>query len=607
MKRILLLLSAVILIMVSSSLLVYRFVDVNDYKTNIASAFKQRTGYDINIEGNIRLRLLPNIALDVSNVSVKSVNGDTNEDAILVDQIILHPRFIPLLKKQIHISSLKLVNPVVKFRIFQDGKSNFSQIKSGVADDTGASGEGDKAVAPDDMNAVIRKFINADMVQEIHLNEFSIENGRLKFSDARKNIDAHVDDILCKTSLKPGYNKLQLSGQLKMDVGINTPISISGQYQLAKDFFDFSNISFKLGQIEAHGEAGVDYRSSVPDGKVAFYFQNIDLNPYVGLIDLLNKSKESAIAEDNRLLNEGAAKGSFAWSSNQVDFSVLRSMNGHFSFKSNNIIYKNINVGIVTLNSYLMNGKLTLSLKEAEVFGGNISGEVIVDTTSSATKIRHKINIEDVDLEKISAISNVANIFSGKVNAGIVLTSRGGSQKEIVGNLDGSLGIKIDDGFVRGVDMPGMVRNVASAFIVGEGIEKKTVFKDLSGDFDIKNGTLKTDDVVLTSEIIDFNGYGSLNLPELSINFLMSPKPKHAKDEVDILGGVRVPILVSGSLFQPSLKLQAQNLVEDMVKNPKVTEDIVKQIKNDFENIKGETKNSDAGVVKDLKKILNGF
>jgi|GEM_PF-5195849 len=616
MKRILVLFSTTIIVLVVASLVVYRFVDVNDYKANIASAVKVKTGYDIAVGGDIRLMILPNIALEVSNVSVKSINGDKNEDAISIERIILHPRIFPLLRKEIEISSLNLVNPVVKFKIFKDGTNNFSKIETNKDSESQpnnltTTSEKDKADLSESGSVIIRDFINDNIVDKIHLNDFKIENGKLRFADERKNIDAHVDDILFQTSLKPGYNQFKTSGQLKLDVGVNTPISISGQYQVAKDFFDFSSISFKFGEIEAHGEAGIDFRSSLPDGKVAFYFENINLNPYIGLINLLQASNESSAQEGENVSNETSSSEPFEWNSEQIDLSFLRSMNGHFSFKSNNIIYKDLNIGILTLNSYLMNGKLTLSLKEAEVFDGNVSGELVLDATSVVPKVRNKINIEDVDLKKVSAVSELANKIAGRVNGGVMLTSRGISQKELVSNLDGNISLKVEDGFIHGLDLLGMAKNISTAFTLGRNIEQQTAFKELTCDWDIKNGVMRTDDAVLSSDVIGFNGQGGINLPELTVNFVVSPKLKSIKDEADILGGLRSPILISGNLLKPNFKLEIQNLVEDLVKNPKGTKDLVSQIKHDFENIKGnikgEVEGEKGGVVKDIKKILNGF
>jgi uncharacterized protein involved in outer membrane biogenesis len=610
MKKILLFTGSVIVALVIASWLVYRFVDVGWYKDAITSSIKENTGYELAVGGDIRLRILPSIALDINDVTIKSSNGDKSENAISISKLIIHPQLLPLFRKEVAISSLKLVNPVFRFRIFKDGTNNFSKIavnqevqKVSASASVSSASEFDKNIG------VIKNLLNENIFEKIRLEDFDVENGKLRFADERKGIDAHVDNVLFRTSFVPGENLFKISGKLKMDVGVDTPISLGGKYQFLKDMVDFSSIEFKFGDISAHGEAGIDLRPALPDAKVAFYFENLNLNPYAGLIDLLQNKNGAPKAA-----NQGASSvaRSFNWSQDAMDFGFLRNVNGQFNFKANKISYKDINVGIITLNSYLMNGKLIASLKEAEVFGGNITSELIVDATSSTPKIKNKINFEDIDLAKVQPGAGAATRLGGRLNGGALLTSRGVTEKELVGNVDGNLNLRVIDGVIEGLDLLGMAKNIPASFSIGKKLEQATKINDLSGSFDINKGVAQSEDVMLISDAVDFNGRGNINFPNLTVNFMVTPKLKRGTKEAgDVLGGLRAPILISGNLFQPSFKLEIQTLVMDLVKNPKGTEDLVKQIKNDFKDIKDNInsgiKNNDDGVVKNLKNILKGF
>lgn len=594
MKRILLFIAAPIIALVLASLMVYHFVDINDYKANIISLVKESTGSDISINGDIRLRILSDIALDISDISVLSGENKNTISVDSIEQIIIHLRLIPLLKRKIEVSSLKLVSPVAKINIFHEEENKIDQ-------DVNLSNAFEKNYT------FVRNFINNHIVDKFHLSSLTIEDAKLAFTNEENGIDLLVNNINIQTSFVKGNNPVQISGKIKLEPGIDAPFSIDGQYQLAKDFYELSTLTIKLGDIETHGEAGIDFRSNIPDVKIAFYFQDMNLNPYAGLVDLILISKKPI----NIKIDKAAKTAPYVWSAEPIDFGILRSFNGHFSFKSNNVVYKDTTIGSVTMNSYLRNGKFTLSVKEAEMLGGNINAEIVVDATSSVAKVRHKINLEEIDFTKLPTNFGTISNLGGRVSGGIMLASRGVSHKELINNVDGSISLRIDDGFIKNIDLVGMAKNINSAFYIGKHLEQKTIFKELAGDFDVRDGLVKTDNLTFGSDLLDFNGQGSANIPELTINFRMMPKIKKAKDEIDVPGGMRAPILISGSLLQPSFRLEVQTLVEDLINNPKGTENLVKQIKRDFDDIKGSMKSDeeddDNGVVKDIRNILNGF
>ncbi len=598
MKKIILSILALLMILVLLSLGIYNFVDISDYKDNITSLVKTKTGKDIIINGDVRLRILPDIALDISDVDMKSPAGSDSGLVVSSSNVILHLRFLPLFKKDFEISSLKLIKPLINITIFEDGSNNLTVASNASTDAV----EGEKQLLNFNYTSQ-RDFINNHVVGMVRLDKIIIEDAKINLSDKRKSLFMRIDNFNVATSLiTPEYNLLKISGKLKEKDTIDADFNLDGKYQLSKDFYELSGLTIKLGGIVAHGEASVDFRSSLPDLKVAFYFEDMNLNPYISLIDILFSNKN---------VEEKPVARNFMWDEKPIDFGVLRTFNGHFSFKSNNILYKDVDIGSVTLNSYLRNGKFTLSVKEAEILGGNINGESVIDVTSNIPKIRKKINLEEVDFTKSPFNLGAINNISGKVSGGIILASRGISQKEFIKNLNGIISLRADDGVLKNIDLFAMAKNIPSAFNIGKNPDYTSPFKEVAGDFGVSAGIITTDDFTYLSEQIDFNGKGGVNLPELTVNFKMVPKIKRIKNESDSFSAIRMPLLISGNLLQPSFKLEPQSLVEDVIKNPKGTETLVNQLKNDFDSIK-DTMKSDAAngnddVVKDLKNILNGF
>src|SRR5690606_37146194 len=116
---------------------------------------------------------------------------------------------------------------------------------------------------------------------------------------------------------------------------------------------------------------------------------------------------------------------------------------------------------------------------------------------------------------------------------------------------------------------------------------QRTVFNEVSGSFEIKDGVIRNEDLDINSSIISFSGRGNISLPDMTISMRLTPRDKGGSDGI---AGIRTPLLISGHLLEPSFRLEVQTLVEDLIKSPKSTEGLVNQIKKDFEGIKENIK-----------------
>ncbi|MBM3486724.1 MAG: AsmA family protein [Alphaproteobacteria bacterium] len=147
------------------------------------------------------------------------------------------------------------------------------------------------------------------------------------------------------------------------------------------------------------------------------------------------------------------------------------------------------------------------------------------------------------------------------------LRTAGGSEAAMVGRLGGQGRITVVNGAIRGLDLFAMARNVAAAFSGGENNTARTSFTRLAGSFRVTNGVLVNNDLVMTSSPMSFEGNGTINLPPRTLHYRIDPKllgTAQACNRSDALLGVNIPIIVSGSLddptFAPGLEIGVPSL-----------------------------------------------
>ena len=112
---------AVVVLLVVAALVAPSFVDWSKYKPTIQNEIQAKTGYTVNLDGDIALAVLPYPHLSVENVTVLN----DKETLVSLQEANISVDLLPLLSKNISISSVELVNPVITVATNKQGVGNW--------------------------------------------------------------------------------------------------------------------------------------------------------------------------------------------------------------------------------------------------------------------------------------------------------------------------------------------------------------------------------------------------------------------------------------------------------------------------------------------------
>lgn len=119
-KKILFILGAIAVALVLAIVIFALTFDINSYKPRIEAAASGATGLEVRINGKMGLSFFP------FGVSAKDIHVANKGDEILsLENLKLGAELMPLLKKQLKVTSCELVKPVVTIVKDADGKYNF--------------------------------------------------------------------------------------------------------------------------------------------------------------------------------------------------------------------------------------------------------------------------------------------------------------------------------------------------------------------------------------------------------------------------------------------------------------------------------------------------
>ncbi|MFP6741625.1 MAG: AsmA family protein, partial [Alphaproteobacteria bacterium] len=114
------------------------FLDLNDYKGDIATAVKDATGRDLAIDGDIAVSLLPVPTIKVAGVRFANLEGATAPDMVRIGVVEASVALMPLFSGTIEVGSLAFIEPVVELEILADGRANWQLAMAG----TGSGSDG---------------------------------------------------------------------------------------------------------------------------------------------------------------------------------------------------------------------------------------------------------------------------------------------------------------------------------------------------------------------------------------------------------------------------------------------------------------------------------
>ena len=190
MKRVLPIVFVLLILLAAAVLIGPSFVDWNKYKPQIIEQAKSAAGYDVAIDGDIGLSVLPLPQLRIEGLKIAAPRG-SQPNLLTMKEAKVSVNLLPLISGEISIDTVRLVTPDIRLEKMADGSNSWMSDKL-LADQNDPARSDNPSAQPD------RKE------QKIILNKLVIEDGRVSYLDrasgkeqvAEKiNLDVKADSL----------------------------------------------------------------------------------------------------------------------------------------------------------------------------------------------------------------------------------------------------------------------------------------------------------------------------------------------------------------------------------------------------------------------------
>lgn len=601
-KKILITLLILILLTAIGIVSLIVFVDPNNYRGFISDTVKDKTGYELTIDGNLRWHIWPQVSILTDSVKLSDI--DAKKPILTADNMRLDVELFPLFSKKLEVKNVFIKSAIIN--ITDESKGQVYKHKAEqqpTADDTQTTQtkqqkESSKwaftlnKLEVSDSTVVLQN--KDDFINFRNINLAIIQKSDKKIAiDVKGNIDrnqqnfSYVADADVDLTLFPEKAIIDLKKFDYTYKGIAIPTKeLKGNL---KGVINYLHNSKQLTSKDLSFSVNENYFSGAVNA-------NFDKKPYIDLTVTSNELNLTPFLEKDKKTNENITiqqsppvVSNVTNVDNELNFLNSFNAKAKLDIKKLNInkmILNNINVALANND-----GVTTFQNIGFDFAKGHIAATGVANGKQKYTQIKLIPKITNIDLNTFFNQIETPNDLEGVFNASGDIEVNTLSGNKLLENLKGNLSINVTNAKLNKININSIIQNAATKYTkdvsATENMKNYTEFSKISTDAYLNRGNLELTTLNALSptlEIVDGSGKVGMSQKDLDINM-----------NIKILGGwngksntiaklqkLVIPLRIYGQFSKLHYQLDIGQVIKDLF-NDKLQESLDK-FRNKLEN-----------------------
>ena len=510
---------------------------------------ERQTGYRLTIAGSTKIRLWPTLNVNISHLTLQDPKDRDGTSRITIDNLQADVSLSSVWSGHPHVAELVITRPVLYRALLRERTQESPP----------------------------RSMKSAPEAETVGIDRVKVVDGAIIASNARDRFEHRIDGLNANAVIDAD-RKLKLTGTartgdtpLKFDIKatmptlpiehrtipldlafeapglLHAPLTAKAEVRFNGTLVMFNNVSGALGDGSFNGWASVDLASK-PLVKLDLDFQKLDLST--------PKSAASSTSP---------AQG---WSDAPINLTGLNYVDAQARISAGQLTLADAQFAPAAIDASLAAGVLKSSFSNLGVYGGQASGEVIVDASSGSPT--YAMHGDIVGVRALPLLTSLADFdkIDGKMQAKFAAQSAGASQHAIMSNMSGTAFVVFQDGAIRGVNIAQMIRSLTASTLNGwqEQEQQATDLTQLSSSFKIDHGQAVTTDFNLVGPLVRVTGAGTIDLGTKQMGFRVEPKlvmTTEGQGRTSDPIGFGIPVLIEGPWSGPRIYPDMQGVLEN--------------------------------------------
>ena len=544
------------------------------------------TGLNPTLGGDATVTLFPRGSVSFADV----VLGDAARPALTAERLTARLRFFPLLLGRVEIADVSLEHPTIDISLEANGRSNWSGL----------------------IETLARSKANAPHVTAF--TEIRIDGGTVTVHEPDHKLSETLDDMalslawpsISKTfgatgrfvwhgepvdmSLALGDFAAALAGnrsglkvrlaaapmKIAFDgaIGMKPTLKIDGT--LAADSASLRDALIWTGQQPlpggGFGRFSLKAVTDVVGGTIGMTNVNVELdgNAAEGVLNFATegrKALQGTLAADTldltpymstvRLLSTNQHE----WNNGRITLDGLSDTDIDLRLSAANVVMANAKMGRTAIAANLRGGQLTVTVGEAQAYGGVIKGSLALAKVDSGVDIKSQLQFADVDLESCLGQLFGLHRLEGKGTIALTVEGSGASVLAVTRTLNGTASLAGEHGALAGINVEQLLRRLERRPLSGGGEFRSgsTPYDKLAVSMKVAQGRVTVEDAKIDGAAVRLAMTGSASIPERDLDLRGSA----ALVTADRPGAppFELPFVVRGSWDDPIMLPDAEALI----------------------------------------------
>ena len=623
-KKILVTLLILILLTAIGIVSLIVFVDPNNYRGFISDTVKDKTGYELTIDGNLRWHIWPQISILTDSVKLSDI--DAKKPILTADNMRLDVELFPLFSKKLEVKNVFIKSAIInitddsKGQVYKHKAEQLPSTNESQTTQTNQQKDSSKwaftlnKLEVSDSTIVLQN--KDDFINFRNINLAIIQKADKKIAiDVKGNIDrnqqnfSYLADADVDLTLFPEKAVIDLKKFDYTYKGIALPTKeLKGNL---KGVINYQHNSKQLTSKDLSFSVNENYFSGA-------FNANFDKKPYIDLTVTSNELNLTPFLEKDKKTNENITiqqtppvVSNVTKVDNELNFLNSFNAKAKLDIKKLNInkmILNNIDVALTNND-----GVATFQNISFDFAKGHIAATGMANGKQKYTQIKLIPKVTNIDLNTFFNQMETPNDLEGLFNANGDIEVNTLSGNKLLESLKGNLSINVTNAKLNKININSIIENAATKYTKDisstENMKNYTEFSKISTDAYLNKGNLELTTLNALSptlEVIDGSGRVGMTQKDLDINM-----------NIKILGGwngksntiaklqkLVIPLRIYGQFSKLHYQLDIGQVIKDLF-NDKLQESLDKfRIKLENRNSKDDSKSKSKQKAVDMLENL---
>jgi AsmA protein len=278
----------------------------------------------------------------------------------------------------------------------------------------------------------------------------------------------------------------------------------------------------------------------------------------------VDATAQFAVLDLNRLLppssassaTQAASQPAGAADRTPVDLGALRDFNGRIEIKAGQLAWQHYRVTDANILAQIQQGQLSLQNLSGAAWGGRFKAQGSA-SGHGAQGMALQAQADGVNVLALLKDVMGKEVLEGTGQIKLDVRTAGATVGQLTAGLNGSAGVVLRDGAVRGINLARSLRE-AKAKLKGQqdAVQQakqteKTDFTEMLASFAITDGVAVNQDLTAKSPFLRVTGAGEIDLKQRRLDYTIKTTVTGTQkgqdgDELEALKGLTVPVRLSG-------------------------------------------------------------